>query len=297
MNSQRPESRRNFLKASLAALVSSLSLLPAWQSKAAALAVLPAQNQWLQSEGGNAFSFSALGDMGTGWSSEYKLTELIAKSSPQSVFLLGDILYPKADLGLIESNFAKPFSGLIAGGTRFYPCWGNHDWAEKKAINLKNYFAAPDYYTFQQGPAQFWSLNSNQFDSAQRLWFSESLKASQSKWKLVFCHHPPFSRGAVHGNSPNLIRDLVPLLDQYGVQLCLSAHSHLYERSAKIGSTVFITSGGGSASLHDIKLAEGYQSLVCVKEHHFLSCTGNPRELKLQATGIDGRIIDYITIN
>ena len=59
----------------------------------------------------------------------------------------------------------------------------------------------------------------------QLVWLEHCLKTSTSKWKIVFGHYPIFSNG-VHGNTPDLIKCLLPLLKKYKVHLYLSGHDH-----------------------------------------------------------------------
>ncbi|HSB36096.1 MAG TPA: tartrate-resistant acid phosphatase type 5 family protein, partial [Thermoanaerobaculia bacterium] len=61
--------------------------------------------------------------------------------------------------------------------------------------------------------------------AAQRSWLEKELAASTAAWKIVVGHHPAHSVGP-HGDSPELTRDLVPLLERYGVPVYLGGHDH-----------------------------------------------------------------------
>jgi hypothetical protein len=70
-------------------------------------------------------------------------------------------------------------------------------------------------------------------------WLKADLAATKQSWKIVVLHHPPYTHGG--HNSDNMFdsngrmfevrRNILPLLEQGGVQLVLSGHSHVYERS------------------------------------------------------------------
>jgi hypothetical protein len=235
--------------------------------------------------------------MGTGWKVQYDLIKqisVVAGLEP-NVLLLGDIIYPSAKADLIDSCITKPFLPLLQKNCKMFPLWGNHDWMEQKAIYLKQYFAAPDYYQFRIGPAEFWNLNSNQFDSEQAEWLKRSLAQSQARWKIVSLHHSPYSSGQVHHNNEGLIKNLTPILAKHGVQLCLSGHNHLYERSKPINGVVYITSGGGSASLH--KYIEDNLNTAYIKStHHYLHISGNLQKLTVEAIDEKGKLIDSLSL-
>lgn len=294
--------RRDFLKNSLG-LISLLSLGNLKSFSEAQSFALPQKNRWLHTKPGNSFGFFAIGDMGTGWKSQYQLIEqmeLITQKQGQtidSVLLLGDIIYPSpSENKLVIDKFEKPFTPLIDKGLHFYPAWGNHDWVAEKAQILKSYFGAPNYYTFINGAAQFWSINSNEFNQVQLSWLRNSLSISNSPWKVIFLHHSPYSSGKVHHNNKHLVKYLCPVLNEFGVDLCLSGHNHIYERSEKIGSTIYITSGGGSASLHKYDEEANFPRAKVNSTNHFLAATGDYKHLNLKAIDKSGNTIDNINL-
>ncbi|MDX1919754.1 MAG: metallophosphoesterase [Candidatus Caenarcaniphilales bacterium] len=288
--------RRDFLKllllssASLALKASPLQFAPP---------IISARNKWVPKISSESFGFIAMGDMGTGWKTQYELIKLANNFSPENtpaVILLGDIIYPSAKPELIDPNFIKPFAPMLEKGFKFYPVWGNHDWIADKAVHLKSYFLAPDYYNFRIGPSEIWNLNSNEFDQKQANWLNSSLASSQAIWKIVNLHHSPYSSGLVHHNNVHLIKNLCPILDAHGVDLCLSGHNHLYERTDKINSTVYVVSGGGSASLHKFADKVDFPRLSINSSHHFLHVTGNYLNLSLKSIDIKGNLIDQTAL-
>jgi tartrate-resistant acid phosphatase type 5 len=56
-------------------------------------------------------------------------------------------------------------------------------------------------------------------------WLKAALAASKARWKIVIGHHPIYS-GGDHGDTRELIKTILPLLHQYGVQAYFNGHDH-----------------------------------------------------------------------
>jgi tartrate-resistant acid phosphatase type 5 len=78
----------------------------------------------------------------------------------------------------------------------------------------------------------------------QLAWFKAMLAASKAKWKIVFGHHPIYSGGA-HGDTPELIEKILPLLHKYKVQAYFNGHDHDLQH-LQAGGVNFFDSGAGS---------------------------------------------------
>jgi hypothetical protein len=72
------------------------------------------------------------------------------------------------------------------------------------------------------------------------------------RWRIPFCHHPPFCAGPQHGNTDRM-EDVVRLFEAGGVRVCFSGHEHNFQHSRWNGIDYFI-SGAGS------KIREGRPS-------------------------------------
>ena len=303
--------RRDFIKSFLSLVTLSLIAKTSFSSFTPSKAEnqpfnlkIPDKNKWLNSrdQNSNYFGFLALGDMGTGWPTEYELVKLMALNSPQyfpSIILLGDIIYPSAKANLIEPNFIKPFTPLIEKGHRFYPILGNHDDHELKGKYIKQYFDIPDYYTFSSGSAQFWALNSNDLNAQQMNWFNLSAQKSKAKWKIVLVHHSPYCSGSVHKNNNHIIKTLCPSLKKYNFDLCLSGHNHLYERIGIVpeaGNCRFIVSGGGSAWLHKFEEKVYFDRQAINSCNHYLRMSGNQNQMILEAINLQGKVFDQAVL-
>ena len=105
------------------------------------------------------------------------------------------------------------------------------------------------YYSFDYGNIHFICLNTGNTDrsppimtwlEAEMTWLEADLQANDKAWVIAFWHDPPYSKGSHDSDSEaSLIRmrqNAVPILEQYGVDLVLTGHSHSYERSYFIDS-------------------------------------------------------------
>lgn len=101
-------------------------------------------------------------------------------------------------------------------------------------------------------------------------WLKSDLEAHRdARWTLLFVHEPVFCEtweGGYYDGEESLRRDLVPLMEEYGVDLCVSGHAHTYERGIPHppydpetgeGNTVaYLITGGGGAQMDNRKFRE-----------------------------------------
>jgi hypothetical protein len=99
------------------------------------------------------------------------------------------------------------------------------------------------YYSFDYANIHFVCLDSEGTDrsasSAMLQWLTLDLAATTQSWIIAYWHHPPYSKGSHDsddtGDSDGRMRDMrenaLPILEENGVDLVLSGHSHSYERS------------------------------------------------------------------
>ncbi|KAL4575627.1 hypothetical protein LXL04_022477 [Taraxacum kok-saghyz] len=73
-----------------------------------------------------------------------------------------------------------------------------------------------------------------------------ALEVSSAKWKIVIGHHTIFSAGH-HGNTQELVDQLLPILEANEVDLYINGHDHCLQHISSENSQLqFLTSGGGS---------------------------------------------------
>jgi hypothetical protein len=219
---------------------------------------------------------------------------------------VGDIAYYNGSYAEFDVNFFGQVSGKNDMGdgshslvTRrpFVPVLGNHEYTSDNEKSVPEGFLEsfsnpipPNirqdqrerYYSFDSGDAHFVVLDSMKFQGNQAgvrgdmiNWLEHDLAATHQKWRIVFSHHGPFAHGP-HGTwgdaatNQRLRTELVPVLQKHGVQLVISGHNHLYERTVRTridhsshivreggcriveapDGIVFLTVGNGGDDLH-----------------------------------------------
>jgi len=85
----------------------------------------------------------------------------------------------------------------------------------------------------------------NQNTAQQLQWLEQALAASNAQWKFVMGHHPIYSSGIAHGDQPEIIEHILPLLQKYKVNAYFAGHDHDLEH-LKVGNLDLIISGAGS---------------------------------------------------
>jgi len=149
---------------------------------------------------------------------------------------------------------------------KFVGVLGNHD-AEDADI-YRNLFGHPPTTNWnfsidlQDGLVHILAINT---ESPDIPFISNDLKSTQSKWKIVIFHRPIYTSPGEHAPDEAEIRDkVVPLFDQYHVNLVLQGHNHNYQRSYPLNygsgddkpkvvasGTTYIVAGTGGESHYD----------------------------------------------
>lgn len=99
--------------------------------------------------------------------------------------------------------------------------------------------ATEAYYSFDYANIHFICLNSQDLprtaNGAMLTWLQQDLAANKKPWTIAFWHHPPYSKGLYDSDRENQLlemrRNVLPLLENGGVDLVLAGHNHSYERS------------------------------------------------------------------
>ncbi len=120
------------------------------------------------------------------------------------------------------------------------------------------------YYSFNYGNIHFISLDS--YDQGRNttdpmaVWLTADLAANTLPWVIAYWHHPPYTKGTHNSDNSNFLdgelvdirQNIIPILENSGVDLILNGHSHTYERS-------FLVDGhyGNSSSLNPSMILDG----------------------------------------
>jgi predicted phosphodiesterase len=148
------------------------------------------------------------------------------------------------------------------------PVLGNHDLNNTTGAsfqapygNFTDSFNLPGnelYYSFDYGNAHFTALDTGVAKTAAPLgqllfapgteqynWLVNDLNAANNdpdiKWKIVYMHFPPYTTGV---SLVQYVQDiLTPIMDMYHVDLVITGHRHVYERSKSIYGNAVVQSG------------------------------------------------------
>jgi len=195
------------------------------------------------------FRFAVYGDSRTDKERHSAVVQAIFGNSPDIVLHTGDLVSYGDTYSFWEEYFT-PAAPLIRT-TPVFPVLGNHDGYSY----YYDLFALPgneQWYAFTYGCARFIGIDTNvdfSNGSAQYSWLVNELQSREyaaSQWQFVCLHHPPYTSASAHPGDTEVQTWLVPLFEQYGVDVVFAGHNHNYERSFKSGVYHIVTGGGGA---------------------------------------------------
>ena len=222
----------------------------------------PSQTVYLVGAGdiADCGSFSADGGIRS------EATAKLLDSMPEaSVFAAGDLAYfdgTAAEFG----NCYGPRWGRHKNRTR--PAAGNHEYNPPSfGLPYYDYFGeragtrGVGFYSYTLGNWHIVSLNSNvdmRPGSEQLRWLTNDLadnkNSDTSRCTLAYWHHPLFTSGPSAGSS-GVVKNIWDVLFEYGVDVVVNGHDHLYERfrpqdplgraTATTGITEYVVGTGG----------------------------------------------------
>jgi hypothetical protein len=153
--------------------------------------------------------------------------------------------------------YGKDFFPYLA----LYPSPGNHDYAGKHDATKPPYFTifstpsegqsggiashSESYYSVDYGSLHLISLDTELRDAAgnqvmdgkgdQYDWLAKDLAANRLPFTIVYFHKPPYSKGShdsdIESDMKNMREKVNPLFEKFNVDVVLSGHSHVYERT------------------------------------------------------------------
>ena len=267
--------------------------------------------------------FAVIGDFGTNSKAEGQVAALVKSWNPEFIATLGDNNYPDGGSASLDGNVGRYYSDYIGGYSgsygpgaptnRFFPALGNHDWGTRSGKPPlpkphTDYFSLPGnerYYTYTRGPVQFFVLDSGDgsgtssdgfepdgitSDSTQGRWLRDALSRSTSPWQVVCLHHPPHSSGP-HGGTPVMRWPF----KEWGADLVLAGHDHVYERLEQDGLP-FLVNGVGGASLTEFGPPVDGSDFRRSGVFGALRGSANESYLRMEMVGVDGRVVDTLMI-
>jgi hypothetical protein len=204
-----------------------------------------------------------IGDPGTASASQRAVRDAFHQwnggKAPDLWLMLGDNAYSTGTDAQYQAAVFHMYAWLLANSP-LWPTLGNHDAGSANSGTQSgvyyDVFTLPTqgqagglpsgteaYYSFDYANIHFVCLDSQDTDRSKTgmmaEWLRDDLASTARDWIICFFHHPPYTKGShdsdkVSDSSARLVEmreNLLPILEQGGVDLVLTGHSHSYERS------------------------------------------------------------------
>ncbi|WP_371515463.1 purple acid phosphatase family protein [Kitasatospora sp. NBC_01300] len=260
---------------------------------------------------GTGFTFTAFGDQGVGYNAA-ATANLIAGLDPAFHLHMGDLSYANSggsgktsdpyDARLWDSFFVQ--NEPVASRTPWMMAIGNHEmeaWYGADGYGgIRARFTMPDNAWAQSTGIYSWrcqnvglisldgndicyntAANLNYTKGKQKKWLESRLAALRADttidFVVVYLHQCTYSTCHDNGAELGAQQDWAPLFDKYQVDLVLSGHNHVYERTDPIRSgkptrkvasgdtvnplkdgTTYVVAGGGGGGVYSFPVPDTY---------------------------------------
>jgi acid phosphatase len=250
-------------------------------TQAAALSPLLAQKMFAADANTDALNFLLVGDWGrNGEPDQMAVAKQMGiaghQTSAKFVVAVGDNFYENGVKSVDDKQWQTSFENVYTAPSLQVPWWsilGNHDYHGNCDAQIeysktsKRWNMPARYYTrtekidagnvvdfFYIDTTPMSQLDDDELEFTHNLkpehvpqqvaWLEAKLAASTAPWKIVIGHHPVYS-GGQHGDTPYIIKHILPLIEKYGVQVYFNGHDHDLQH-LQSGKINFFCTGGGS---------------------------------------------------
>jgi 3',5'-cyclic AMP phosphodiesterase CpdA len=256
--------------------------------------------------------FAAVGDTGTGGRNQMDVAQAMVDAYAAApygfVVHVGDVSYRGSILDRWEDVWVRPYKSLFDAGVRFEVALGNHELEEGQSeetlqwieARLQQLGYAETYRVVPYGPVDFFFLDSStplvtgERSGEQLAWLEDVLAGSTARWKVAVMHHAPYSSSLKRGSNVELREAVEPLFVKHGVQLVLTGHDHLYERTHPQSGVTFVVTGAG-AKLSDIGRSDFTAAAEGVLQ--FMMIEVDREVMTIRAIDTTGTVFDKVTID
>lgn len=216
------------------------------------------------------YNFWVIGDAGTGTSNQIDAKNAFVNFTDSSHIdgwlWLGDNAYDGGfdseyqNFVFAQNIYANELKRVVT-----WPALGNHDYNHFIPFSPSpayfDIFSLPTngeaggvasgtekYYSYNYGNIHFIVLDSYGTGRASNdpmaLWLQNDLNSNTLPWIIAYWHHPPYTKGSHNSDNSNFLdgelvdmrENILPILENGGVDLVLNGHSHCYERSKLLDS-------------------------------------------------------------
>lgn len=232
----------------------------------------------------DVLNFLTIGDWGRqGETDQVEVAEQMGKAAEKIgarfVVAVGDNFYEDGVTSVQDDHWTKSFENVYTAQSLYVPWYailGNHDYhadcdAQLAYSKVSKRWNMPARYYMQShqigsATADFFYIDTTPMikvyydrlfeekihdnvitqDVPKQLeWFKSALAASKAQWKIVFGHHPIYS-GGEHGDQPEIIKNILPLLQEHNVQAYFNGHDHDLQHLMAGDINLFCTGAGSS---------------------------------------------------
>lgn len=134
--------------------------------------------------------------------------------------------------------------------------------------------------------------NVQEVKRAQYAWLEATLQASvgrRSGWRIVVGHYPVFSAGE-HGDTPELVAELLPVLERYAVDAYICGHDHTMQHLQDAGSGLQLMVNGNGAKLGSLTNRTGASTIRAALVYYgFMAHELSKNRLTTRALDAEGR--------
>ncbi|NLD61088.1 hypothetical protein GX645_01365 [Candidatus Sumerlaeota bacterium] len=261
-------------------------------------------------------------------SAEHPTVDMFKHMAKQDIafgLTAGDLAEAGDSLSCVRRFYLDRTCKYLGTSKPFFTAWGNHDAYHTLATGEINYIrenasmpsktrtdnpgkvgAGRGAFSFTYRGVYFVCFDDQHPDDITNGWFDAELKkpeCTEARMRIAVIHQPPYCEMWTPG-SETYQKELVPRLEKNRFSLCLSGHTHEYERGEKNGVT-YVISGGMSwldltepivkdwpfitvGGAHNM---DGASRAGLFHEYTLFSVTGNKLVGKMQAFKPDGTYI------
>jgi tartrate-resistant acid phosphatase type 5 len=289
---------------------------------AAALTALPGAAG--AASAATALDFLVVGDWGRNGTNHQRdvaaqMGEAGARLGSRTVFSVGDNFYEDGVQSVTDPQWRTSFEDIYTASALQIP-WhvalGNHDYRGVTQAQLDyskssarwrmparyykvlgGEFGAPhvDFFVIDTSPlvhkyrekvhSVIAENVASQNVDAQLKWLDQELGKSAAPWKLVIGHHTIFSGGSGHGDTPETLALIDPLLRKHRVQAYIHGHDHDLQHIRR-GGVDYLCCGAGS-EVRPVEAIDG--TLFCVARSGFAAFRSEPAALTVEFRDYTGK--------
>ncbi|ESQ85255.1 hypothetical protein AEAC466_05960 [Asticcacaulis sp. AC466] len=255
----------------------------------------------------NDLSFLVVGDWGRNGTEHQadvarQMDRAASETNSRFTVSVGDNFYDNGVQSVDDPLWKTSFEDIYTGPnlqTPWYVALGNHDYRGVPQAQLDyartsprwkmpsryykvsgqdHGFGAADVFVIDTSPLVHAYANKpgkigenvkSQDSAAQLAWLDRELGASTARWKIVFGHHTLYSGGSGHGDTPEMIERVLPILQAHKVPVYINGHDHDLQHIRRSGIDI-ICSGAGS-EVRPVKAVEGTK--FCAAQSGFTTVT------------------------